>query len=149
MTILTVAERLGRARLLMFDLDGTLVDSSPIHARAYRETFGPLGINIDYAAIAGLTTADAVDKLVSEHHLHFGPAQRDELRSTKQRLALEFIRADLEALPGAVEFVREARTRPFRARAVYLRIARLCRRCPRKDQIGRRVRSDRHLRGCP
>ena len=47
----------------LFDLDGTLVDSSPVHDRVYREVLGrehPERLAVfDYRAISGLTTLDA------------------------------------------------------------------------------------------
>jgi HAD superfamily hydrolase (TIGR01509 family) len=51
----------------LFDLDGTLVDSSPVHDRAYRHTLGRehphLLPGFDYRAIAGLATRDAFRSL--------------------------------------------------------------------------------------
>jgi HAD superfamily hydrolase (TIGR01509 family) len=54
---------LARRRLLIFDLDGTLADTSPIHAAAFSTAFGE---PVDYAAIAGLTTEAAMRQLGRE-----------------------------------------------------------------------------------
>lgn len=60
----------------LFDLDGTLVDSSPVHERAYRHVLGrehpDLLAGFSYRAIAGLTTLAAfrglgLDEAQSRH----------------------------------------------------------------------------------
>ena len=57
-----LAELLSGKALLIFDLDGTLIDTTPIHARAFEETFAPLNIPVDYSTIAGMKTEDAVER---------------------------------------------------------------------------------------
>ncbi|HET7085730.1 MAG TPA: HAD family phosphatase [Rhizomicrobium sp.] len=51
----------------LFDLDGTLVDSSPLHEEAFRAVLAQdhagLLTDFDYAAIAGLSTAAALAEL--------------------------------------------------------------------------------------
>jgi HAD superfamily hydrolase (TIGR01509 family) len=55
--------RLANITCYLFDLDGTLVDSSPVHERAYRHVLGRehphLLAEFDYRAISGLTTLAA------------------------------------------------------------------------------------------
>jgi HAD superfamily hydrolase (TIGR01509 family) len=108
MTLSPLAALLSRKRLLIFDLDGTLVDSSPLHARAFKETFAPHGVEVDYGRIAGMTTAAAVDRLVGEAGLDLAGDARKGLVEDKQRRAAALIDSELEAIEGAVEFVRAA-----------------------------------------
>lgn len=95
--------------LLIFDLDGTLVDSSPLHARAYVAALAPLGVPVDYERIAGMTTTEAIAQLLGEAQVDLAADARDALRRDKQQRALALIGDELEALPGAVDFVAEAR----------------------------------------
>lgn len=111
MTLSPLAELLSRKRLLLFDLDGTLVDSSPLHARAFAETFAPEGVTVHYPDIAGMTTAAAVDRLAAGSGLALAPERREELIAAKKARALELIESELAAIEGAVEFVRSARER--------------------------------------
>jgi HAD superfamily hydrolase (TIGR01509 family) len=111
MTLTPLAELLSRKRLLVFDLDGTLVDSSPLHARAYAEVFAPEGIEVDYTAIAGMTTDAAVDKLAAEAGLTLAPERRARLVAAKKARALGLIETELAPIEGAVEFVTAARRR--------------------------------------
>lgn len=106
-----LASLLSRKRLLILDFDGTIVDSSPLHARAFAETFAPEGIDVDYATIAGMTTAAAVDKLALGAGLVLADARRDALIAEKRERALALIEADLEALDGSLDFLDRAKDR--------------------------------------
>lgn len=110
-----LADLLARKRLLIFDLDGTLVDSSPLHARAFAQAFAPFGIAVDYATVAGLTTESAVDRLADAAGEILAPEVRTALIRQKRELALALIETELQAIPGAPAFVRTAGDRWLRA----------------------------------
>jgi HAD superfamily hydrolase (TIGR01509 family) len=105
------AELLGRKHLLLFDFDGTIVDTSPIHARAFNEAFATEGIAVDYARIAGLVTDAAVDLVAAEAGLALPPERRDELIREKRARARSYIRDEIRLLDGSDEFVGRARNR--------------------------------------
>jgi HAD superfamily hydrolase (TIGR01509 family) len=111
MSASALASLLSRKRLLIFDFDGTLVDSSPLHARAFAEVFAPHGVEIDYPRIAGMTTESAVDRVAAEAGLALDEAGRTRLVGAKRRRGLELIEQELAAIPGAPEFVRAAAAR--------------------------------------
>lgn len=104
-----VAELLSCKRLLIFDFDGTLVDSSHLHSRAFNDAFSIYGIPVDYNSIAGMTTAAAVEKICGEAGLVLNDQERLALISDKQHRARELIETELRPLAGSVEFVRGAR----------------------------------------
>src|SRR4051812_32017529 len=103
-----LASLLSRKRLLIFDFDGTLVDSSPLHARAFSEVFAPHGVEVDYSRIAGMTTESAVDCVSAEAGLVIDQAERVRLVEAKRQKGLELIERELNAIDGAPEFVRAA-----------------------------------------
>lgn len=111
MSLSPLADLLSRKRLLIFDLDGTLVDSSPHHARAFRETFAPHGIAVDYSRIAGMTTRAAVERLAADAGLVLAEGERDRLATEKRDRALAMIETHLEPIEGAVELVHAAQGR--------------------------------------
>jgi HAD superfamily hydrolase (TIGR01509 family) len=111
MSLSPLARLLSRKRLLIFDLDGTLVDSSPIHARAFQEVFAPHGIEVDYAGIAGMPTDAAVDRLASGAGIALDGPERARLVKAKRERALGLIERELVAIEGAIEFVRAAEGR--------------------------------------
>lgn len=108
MSLSPLAEMLSRRRLLIFDFDGTLVDSSPLHARAFNHVFAGEGIQVDYASIAGLTTPAAVDKVAAGAGLTLSEARRASLIDAKQAFARALIGSELTAIDGSIEFVRRS-----------------------------------------
>lgn len=103
--------RLSGKRLLIFDFDGTVADTSPLHAAAFLQVLAPLGIKVDYPSIAGLKTMDAMRKCLAEAELSLPQGEVDELVAAKQQLARKMIANELTPLPGVDEFLRWARPR--------------------------------------
>ena len=94
--------------MLIFDLDGTLADSSPIHDRAFREAFAPLGIVPDYATIAGMTTDAAVAKILSGAAIHVSDERRAALVEDKRKRSLALLETELVEIDGSTAFVKRA-----------------------------------------
>jgi sugar-phosphatase len=97
--------------LLIFDFDGTVADTTPLHAAAFAEVLAPLGIEVDYSCIAGLKTLDAM-----RHCLHGAGRVLDEsvlaaLVTAKQQSVRNMISQTLQPLPGADAFLRWVRPR--------------------------------------
>src|SRR5271169_4850883 len=73
--------REGDFDAIIFDCDGTLVDTAPTHFIAYREAFGSMGISVNwnwYKSLLGLTPASLLDRYESEFGLKI-PCSRAEL----------------------------------------------------------------------
>ena len=56
----SVRSLLAGKTVLIFDFDGTIAETTPLHARAFEETFAPLGVATDYPSVAGLKTQEAI-----------------------------------------------------------------------------------------
>ena len=98
---------LAGRRLLIFDLDGTVADTSPIHAAAFNQAFARHGVRVDYPAIAGLRTDTAVDRVLDQAGIDADAGERAALVEAKRsaaRAALQTVRP----LPGARAFIRWA-----------------------------------------
>jgi HAD superfamily hydrolase (TIGR01509 family) len=94
---------------LIFDFDGTIVETAPLHARAFDETLAPLGVAADYPSIAGLKTQEAIARcLRTECRCQ---ADFDLLAREKQRRARELIAQQLEPIPAVEAFLVRARSR--------------------------------------
>jgi HAD superfamily hydrolase (TIGR01509 family) len=107
-----LAALLANKRLLIFDFDGTIADSSPLHEQAFKAVLEPLGLAVDYPRIAGRSTGDAVRfsyELNRQPEPH--PGLVDDLVRRKQALGRELIRTQLRALPAAEALLRWARPR--------------------------------------
>ncbi|HEX4847033.1 MAG TPA: HAD-IA family hydrolase [Novosphingobium sp.] len=107
-----LARLLAGRTLLIFDFDGTIADSSPLHAQAFTQVLEPLGIPVDYPRLAGRSTRDAV---LHSFALAGQPepesALVEELVRQKQALGRELIASSLMALPAAAALLDWARSR--------------------------------------
>ena len=53
-------------KLVVFDLDGVLIDSNASHARAFQDLWARLGVNgPDYSTIAGMRTTEVVERVTA------------------------------------------------------------------------------------
>lgn len=99
-------------KLLIFDFDGTLADTSPVHAQAFIETLAPFGIVVDYSKLAGRKTADALLLSFSEAGLaNPDPEALAALVYEKQRRVRALISLSLAPFPGVTEFLTWAKAR--------------------------------------
>ena len=85
-------------KALLFDMDGVLLDSSPIHEQAYRATFVAFNLKIEfnYPRNAGKSTINVMSEIASNY-----PSQNLnplELTKYKQELVLDLFK-DLEVIP--------------------------------------------------
>jgi len=75
---------------VVFDMDGVLLDSSPIHAAAYLEALGPFRIHtFQYSRLAGLRTKDGIRRILSENGITVAEERIDSLAAAKSKIALE------------------------------------------------------------
>jgi beta-phosphoglucomutase len=93
---------LSEKKAFLFDLDGTLVDSSPLHERAYIETFEAHGINVPfrYEDAKGRSTQDYLAIL-------FPTETTSRLRTLVDEKQARYRKsiAHLQPLPGATELL--------------------------------------------
>ncbi len=89
----------------LFDLDGTLIDSMPLHARAWRnwrEARGlPQHAANHFAATAGRSNAEILADLYPER----SELEHLEMAHAKEALYRELARRELEAIAGAQAFL--------------------------------------------
>ncbi len=100
---------------IVFDLDGVLVDSEPLHERAWRQTLAPHGIEFsssEYAAsLMGLDDQQLMRAAYALLRRPF-PEERAERFLDDKAAALHAIVADgVTPMPGAAELVRAAAAR--------------------------------------
>ena len=97
--------------VLVFDYDQTLVDSAELHAAAFVAALRKFDLEVDYSDIAGLSTIEAMRRILSRHDLDMTDEEIMALASAKQAVARESYGEKLELMPGAKDFVCWAKDR--------------------------------------
>lgn len=100
-----------RYQALLFDMDGTLIDSMPLHHRAWARWFAGRGLPFDedgfFAATAGRTNAEILADLFPAA----SPAEVDAMAFDKEALYREEAAQRLDAIAGALPLLDQARVR--------------------------------------
>jgi HAD superfamily hydrolase (TIGR01509 family) len=102
-------------RAIVFDLDGTLADTEPIHFETFAEILSPLGIELSrghyFDALIGYNDHDCFAAVLREHARPHDDAHLNELVTRKAAIYQARI-ADRDVLyPGAADFVRRCAER--------------------------------------
>jgi len=96
---------------LIFDMDGVLVDSEPLHKRAKEEAFRQFGIVLPesvYDSYKGRPDATMLPEVLGARG--FSPETVAEISRVKHQI-FESIKHELRAVDGAADFVRWAAAR--------------------------------------
>ncbi|GAB4362165.1 MAG: HAD family phosphatase [Deltaproteobacteria bacterium] len=100
---------------MVFDFDGVIVDSEPVHWRAFREVLAPLGIPLsweDYTdRYMGFDDRDAFREAFRSRGRELPADRLAELISAKSRAFHAILSEGIRPLPGAVPLVRSIRSR--------------------------------------
>jgi beta-phosphoglucomutase family hydrolase len=100
---------------LIFDMDGVLVDNTPVQARAFQLLFRDLGLTTNarklLARLNGMPAGEIIQSVfrhtISEEQLEIYAEQREFLYRT-------LYWSKRQALPGLIEFVKAARAEGFK-----------------------------------
>jgi sugar-phosphatase len=102
---------LAGKQALIFDFDGTVAETTPLHARAFAETLAPFGISVDYFSIAGLKTADAIIRCLRDAGRSAEDFDLPALIAEKQRRARVLVASTLKPIREVEAFLVRARFR--------------------------------------
>ena len=64
---MNIEKLIKNAKFIIFDFDGTIADTSPLHEAAFQKIFEPFQISINYCEIAGKSTKEALDYISKEN----------------------------------------------------------------------------------
>jgi len=97
---------------LIFDFDGVVVDSEPVHLAAFRQVLAPLGVNLTtedyYGKYLGYDDHDCFAAVLADNGLEAGERQIAELTAAKSESVKRTFAASVQALPGAAELIEAA-----------------------------------------
>lgn len=96
---------------ILFDFDGVLVDSEPIHYECWKELLTPYGIDLDWDSYVR-TCVGVAERAMLERLVSFAaqPVTVDELFSlypTKKRRFLELMEDTMPFAPGIEDFLNQ------------------------------------------
>jgi len=97
--------------LLLFDLDGTLIDTEPVHYDAYRQLLSVRGLQLDwsfesYCLTSHCSSAGVKQRLLTQYPILLNESW-DDLYREKKRYHMELLKQqkDLPLLPGVQQFL--------------------------------------------
>lgn len=95
---------------VIFDCDGVIADTEPLHLRAFREVLAPLGITISDAEYGerylGFDDRGVFTEVLAAHGRPPAPAEVARLIAEKARRFRGVLEAEARIYPGVVDFVR-------------------------------------------
>ena len=90
---------------LLFDIDGTLADTDPIHLEAFNRVFAPYGRSFDRASFSrdlhGLANVDIAARFVP----HLSPEEGMVVLDGKEAMFRELARTQIHAVPGLLSLL--------------------------------------------
>jgi len=97
---------------LIFDFDGVVVDSEPVHLAAFQEILTLEGITMThddyYEKYLGFDDFDCFKAVAADNDMAFTDAKVRQLTAAKTQLVLDAFQTSVRALGGAVELIRQA-----------------------------------------
>ncbi len=100
-------------KAVLFDMDGVIVDTEPLHHKAYHLMFADLKINVSaslYESFTGQTTLSICKKLVADFNLSEAPQYLVDLKRKHFHYLFEND-TDLSLLDGVLELIKEYHNR--------------------------------------
>ena len=97
---------------IIFDFDGVIADTEPLHFAGFRQTLAEIGISLTesdyYANYLGYDDRGCFIAALTAHQHPTDPSALAQLMQRKARAYLESVKDHLVIFPGVHEFVREA-----------------------------------------
>lgn len=97
---------------IIFDFDGVIADTEPLHFAGFRQTLAEIGISLTesdyYANYLGYDDRGCFIAALTAHHRPTNPSTLAQLMQRKAHAYLESVKDHLVIFPGVREFVCEA-----------------------------------------
>ncbi len=93
---------------VLFDMDGVIVDTEPLHRKAFLKTFDDLNINVSdtlYSSFTGTSTQKVCETLIKEFHLDISP---EEIVAMKRKYFKDLFDndSDFDLIPGVLNLIQ-------------------------------------------
>lgn len=98
-------------KAVIFDFDGIIVDTEPLHYQAFQRVLEPLGLGYsweDYVdRYMGFDDREAFSEVFVLHGMHLNGDQLEKLIYRKAHFFQDIIKNEIKPYPGVVKLVRE------------------------------------------
>ncbi|HYR59723.1 MAG TPA: HAD family phosphatase [Nitrospiraceae bacterium] len=102
---------------IIFDFDGVIADTEPLHFAGFRQTLAEIGISLTksdyYANYLGYDDRGCFIAALTTNQHPTDPSALTQLMQRKAHVYLELVKDHLVIFPGVREFVREAAAYPL------------------------------------
>lgn len=96
-------------RAIIFDWDGVITDTEPVHMEAWLKVFEPLGISFDedeyYRCYVGLTDGDFLDEVGRNHRREFTERDKGVAIERKAVESHRILEEKIPLMPGVAEII--------------------------------------------
>ncbi len=96
------------AAALLFDIDGTLADTDPLHLEAFNRTFAPYGHHFDKPRFARELQGLANEAIARRFVPHLSPEAGMDVMRGKEATFRDLARSDIHAVPGLMDLLDRA-----------------------------------------
>ena len=97
---------------MVFDFDGVVVDSEPVHLVCFRRVLKAVGVELSereyYTRYLGFDDRDCIRQAAEDHGVQLAEHRVVQLIDAKTRLVQWMFRESIAALPGAAELIHAA-----------------------------------------
>jgi len=103
-------------KAVLFDMDGVIVDTEPLHRKAYFKMFSDVQIHVDealYASFTGQSTINICKRLVNHFNLSYSPEYLVKLKRQHFKYLFENY-TDLALIEGVLELIKDYHTNGLR-----------------------------------
>jgi beta-phosphoglucomutase len=100
-------------KAFIFDFDGIITDTEPVHMEAWQSVLEPLGISFDETEFRehylGLNDRDCLEAVCHLHRRHFSDAEKLDLIEEKEVTSIRLLEQGIPLIPGVADFIASAR----------------------------------------
>lgn len=102
-------------KALVFDFDGIITDTEPVHMEAWQDLLEPLGVFVEedefHKDYIGLNDRDFLEAVAHAHRHYFSDIEKADLIERKAAATVSMLEKEIPLLPGVADFIGQVRSK--------------------------------------